>query len=54
MKVQDTYGEPIIFTYPNGSTTTVYRPILSPEERERRMKLIHDAAADLIKSTLRR
>ena len=33
------------------SITTVFRPILTEEERARRMKLIHDAAADLIIAT---
>jgi hypothetical protein len=49
MKVQDTYQEPIIFEYPN-ATVRVFRPVLSEEERKRRMKIIHDAAADLIKA----
>ena len=49
MKAQDTYQEPIIFKYPN-ATVRVFRPVLSEEERKRRMKIIHDAAADLIKS----
>ena len=30
---------------------TVHRPILTPEEQERRMKAIHDAAVRLIIST---
>lgn len=29
------------------SIVTIHRPILTPEERERRMKLIHDAAVRL-------
>lgn len=29
------------------SIVTIRRPILTPEERERRMKLIHDAAVRL-------
>lgn len=49
MKVQDTYKEPIIMNFP-GAIVRVYRPELSPEERARRMKLIHDAAADLLRS----
>lgn len=52
MKKPDVYGDPIVLHLDN-ATVTVYRPILTPEERERRMKRIHDAAADLIKSTLR-
>ena len=49
MKTQDTYGEPIILKYPN-ATVRVFRPILTPEEQSRRMKLIHDTAADLLKA----
>ena len=49
-KAQDTYQEPIIFEFPN-ATVRVFRPVLSDEERARRMKIIHDAAADLLKST---
>ena len=49
MKVQDTYHEPIIFEHPN-ARVRVFRPVLSEEERKRRMKKIHDAAADLLKS----
>ena len=49
MKTTDTYGEPIILKYPN-ATVRVFRPILTPEERARRMKLIHDTAADLLKA----
>jgi hypothetical protein len=49
MKVTDTYKEPITLKYPGG-TVTVYHPELSTEEKERRMKIIHDAAANLLKS----
>lgn len=49
MKVPDTYGEPIIFNFPN-ATVRVFHPILTPEERERRMKIIHNAAAELLKA----
>jgi len=31
----------------------VYRPVLDDEERERRMKEIHDAAAALMRSALK-
>ena len=53
MKVPDIYQEPIIFEHPN-ATVRVFRPVLSEEERKRRMKIIHDAAADLLKSSLGR
>lgn len=48
-KSQDTYGEPIILHFPN-VVARVYRPILTPEERERRMKIIHNAAAELLRA----
>lgn len=47
MKSQDVYGEPIIFQRSNG-IDRVYRPILTDEERARRMKRIEQAAAALI------
>lgn len=31
----------------------VFRPVLTEEERERRMKRIHDAAASLLKDAIR-
>lgn len=46
-KTQDIYGEPIIFTSEK-AVIKVYRPILSEEERARRMKLIKKAAAELL------
>lgn len=49
MKTVDTYADPIIFNFPN-ATVRVFRPILTPEEHDRRMKRIHDAAADLLKA----
>lgn len=49
MKTADTYNEPIIFEYPN-ATVRVFRPILTQEERDRRMKNIHDAAAALLRA----
>lgn len=49
MKEQDTYNEPIILEFPN-AVVRVFRPILTPEERERRMKIIHDAAAALLRA----
>ena len=49
MKTSDTYGEPIIMELPN-ATVRIFRPILTDEERARRMKLIHDAAAELLRA----
>jgi hypothetical protein len=48
MKQKDIYEEPITYIYPN-AVVRVYRPILTPEERERRMKAIAKSAAELLK-----
>ncbi len=45
---EDTYMEPIVYQSEH-AIVRVFRPILTPEERARRMKQIHDAAADLIR-----
>lgn len=42
-----------VFEFP-GWKITVHRPDITPEERERRMKRIHDAAASLLMSEERR
>lgn len=47
MKSQDTYGEPKIFQRSNGIDIVRF-PILTDEERARRMKRIEQAAAALI------
>ncbi len=47
MKQQDTYYEPIIIRG-EGHITRIYRPILTEEERTRRMKIIEKAAAELL------
>lgn len=47
MAKNDIYDEPITIEFP-GLVAKVYRPILTKEERERRMRLIARAAADLI------
>lgn len=49
MKVQDTYKEVKTIVYSNG-VSRVYIPELTEDERARRMKRIHDAAADLLKA----
>lgn len=46
-KQQDEYMEPKVYEFPN-AIVRVYRPILTDEERARRMKQIHDAAAKLL------
>lgn len=48
-KCQDVYMEPEILHLDN-CTVRVFRPILTEEERERRMERIKKAAADLIMS----
>lgn len=45
----DVYGEPEIITHKN-IVATVYSPILTDEERERRMELIKKAAVRLVLS----
>ena len=49
MKTADIYQDPITLELPN-ATVRVFRPIITDEERKRRMKRIHDAAADLLLS----
>lgn len=51
-KGQDVYQEPQIITFP-GMVVRVYRPILDDEERARRMKRIHDAAAELLADVMK-
>lgn len=47
MKSQDVYGDPRVFKFP-GMTVRVYQPILTDEERARRMKRIEQAAAAVL------
>ena len=49
MKQQDKYQDPKVFTYP-GAVAKVYSPILSEEERQRRMARIAKSAENLLKS----
>jgi hypothetical protein len=44
---EDKYYDPIIITFPN-MVARVYRPILTEEERARRLKAIHNQAANLL------
>ena len=46
---EDVYGEPEIFTYKN-IVATVYSPILTEEERNKRMEQIKKAAVRLVLS----
>lgn len=51
LKQEDKYNDPIIITFPN-MVARVYSPILESGEREKRMKAIHRATADVLKSKL--
>jgi hypothetical protein len=46
--MSDKYYDPVVFTFPN-MVARVYRPILTEEERTRRLKAIHTQAANLLK-----
>lgn len=50
---EDKYYDPIVITFPN-MVARVYRPILTEEERTRRLKAIHTQAANLLKEKNRR
>ena len=50
-KQEDKYSDPVVITFPN-MVARVYSPILEPEEREKRMKAIHRATANVLKSKL--
>jgi hypothetical protein len=47
LKQKDKYTEPITITFPK-MVARVYFPILESQEREKRMKKIHRATANLI------
>lgn len=47
MKKKDTYGEPKTYEF-DGCTAKVYSPILSEEERQRRMAEIAKSAERLL------
>ena len=51
-KSQDTYMEPEVYHH-NNCIVRVYRPILTEEERARRMEAIKKAAVDLVIATER-
>ena len=48
----DTYSKTRVFEFPN-MIARVYFPDLTPGERERRMKAVHDAAANLLRNNMR-
>ena len=47
-RAQDTYTEPQIMNFP-GVIVRVRRPVLDAKEREKRMKRIYSAAAQILK-----
>ena len=49
MKEKDKYSEPKTYTYP-GAVVKVYSPVLTEEERKRRMGKIAKSAERLLKS----
>ena len=49
VKRQDVYKETLTFTFPN-MIARVHIPNLTKEEQDRRMAIIHDAAAKLLKN----
>ena len=51
-KCQDVYMEPEVYHH-NNCIVRVYRPILTEEERARRMEVIKRAAVDLVIATER-
>ena len=51
-KCQDVYEEPIIMKMP-GCIARIYRPVLTEDERAKRMKAIHDAAEKVLKEAIR-
>ena len=51
-KCQDVYEEPIIMEMP-GCIARIYRPVLTEEERAKRMKAIHDAAEKVLKAAMK-
>lgn len=51
MKTKNKCKEVRVFTFPN-MVARVYIPDLTPEERNKRMKAIHDAAANLLKARM--
>lgn len=53
MKNTDTYKEIRVFEYPN-AIVRVHIPDLTEAERARRMKILHDAAANLLKEVKKR
>lgn len=51
-KGQDVYMEPQVMTFP-GMTVIVYRPVLTEEERAKRMKAVEKASAQLLRDGMK-
>lgn len=51
MKPKSNCKEVKVFTFPN-MVARVYIPDLTPEERTKRMKAVHNAAANLLKAVV--
>jgi hypothetical protein len=49
VKVQDNYKETIVIEFPN-MIARVHIPDITEAEKQRRMRIIHDAAANLLKN----
>lgn len=52
MKCKDQYEEPIVFHFDN-AIVRVHRPILTEDERARRMKAIEKSAIALLKDVMK-
>lgn len=51
-KNQDIYSEPKVFTYEN-CIVRVYSPVLTEEERERRMNALKKTTANFMKAVMK-
>ena len=52
MRSQDTYYEAQVIVHKDGGISRVFRPILTDEERERRMNNIKKATAEFMRYVL--
>lgn len=48
MNTQDTYQDPVVLNFPDGTIARVYHPILTEKEREKRLARIKEAAVKLL------
>lgn len=47
-KIEEKFGEPQYLLFNDGVVVRIRHPILTPEERSKRMQELHDAAADYL------